>query len=92
MLQRKILSLSNLSLFESETIFSQKKYFRKKKINYCYGFMPSNFQVICGSMVGKNRQRQTQLKSLLALAAAAIRRMPKTWVTLTAIMARNDTF
>ena len=31
-----------------------KNYFRKKKTNYWYGFMPGNFQVICGSMVGKN--------------------------------------
>ena len=31
-----------------------ENYFRKKKINYCYGLMPSVFQVICVSMVGKN--------------------------------------
>ena len=31
-----------------------KNYFRKKKINYCYGFMPGDFQVICGSVVGEN--------------------------------------
>ena len=30
------------------------KNYRKKKINYCYGFMLGNFQVICGSMVGKH--------------------------------------
>ena len=54
MLRRKILSLSNLSLLESETIFSQKNYFRKKKINHCYGFMAGNFQVICGSTVSEN--------------------------------------
>ena len=30
-------------------------------MNYCYGFMPSNFLVICGPMVGENHQ-------LLALA------------------------
>ena len=34
--------------------FFTKNYFRKKKINFCYGFMPSDFQVICGSMVCKN--------------------------------------
>ena len=33
-----------------------KNYFRKKKINYCYGFIPGDFQVLCGSMVSKNRQ------------------------------------
>ena len=32
-----------------------KYYFRKKKINYCYGFMPGDFQVICVSVVGRNR-------------------------------------
>ena len=32
-----------------------KNYFRKKKIN-CHGFMPGDFQVICGSMVSKNRR------------------------------------
>ena len=25
-------------------------------MNYCYGFMPSNFQITCGSMVGENCQ------------------------------------
>ena len=43
MLQRKILSLSNLSFFENEPSF-HKKIFWKEKIN-CYGFMPSDFQV-----------------------------------------------
>ena len=47
MLRRKILQLSNLFFFESETI-------RKKNINYCYGFMPDDFQVICSSMVDEN--------------------------------------
>ena len=32
-----------------------EKFFQKKK-NYCYGFMPADFQVICGSMVGENRR------------------------------------
>ena len=55
MIRRKVLSLANLSLFESETIFSRKIISEKKK-NYCYGFMPSEFQVTCGSMVGENRR------------------------------------
>ena len=55
MLRRKILSLSNLLLLESETIFSGKNYFRKKKINYCYAFLPCDFQVICSSIICKNR-------------------------------------
>ena len=69
MLQRKILSLSNLSLFESETIFSRKIISERKKINYCYGFMPGDFQVICGSMVGKNRwsPASTEAPALLLL-------------------------
>ena len=32
-----------------------KTLFQKEKMN-CYGFMPGDFQVICVSMVGKNRQ------------------------------------
>ena len=54
MLQRKILSLSNLSLFESETIFS-RKIISERKNTLFYRFIPSVFQVICGSMVSKNR-------------------------------------
>ena len=30
-----------------------KNCFRKKKINYCYGFIPGDFQAICGSVVGE---------------------------------------
>ena len=54
MLWRKILSLSNLSLFESETVFSRKIISERKK--YCYGFMTGDFQIICGSLVGANRR------------------------------------
>ena len=32
-----------------------EKLFQKEKVN-CYGLMPGDFQVICGSMVGKNCQ------------------------------------
>ena len=53
---------------------------------------PATFRSFVVQWLSKIASNQTQLKSLLALAAAAIRRMPKTWVTLTAIMARNDTF
>ena len=63
MLQRKILSLSNLSLFESKTIFSQK-IISKRKNNHCHGFMPGNFHVICGSMFGKNRQSLASTETL----------------------------
>ena len=51
MLQKKILSLSNLSLFESETILSRKIISKRKK-----EIMSGDFQVICGSMVGENRR------------------------------------
>ena len=56
MLQRKILSLPNLSSFESKTIFSRKIISERKKISCCCGFMLGDFQVICGSMVGENRR------------------------------------
>ena len=39
-----------------------KNYFRKKKINYCYGFMTRDFQVICGQWLAKISGRQPQLK------------------------------
>ena len=56
MLRGKSLS-SNLSLFESETIFS-RKIISEKKINY-YGFMPGDFQVIWGWMIGESRPSPT---------------------------------
>ena len=36
-----------------------KNYFRKKKISYCYRFIPGDFQVICGSMVGETSAETT---------------------------------
>ena len=63
MLQRKILSLSNLSLFESKTIFS-RKIISKRKNSYCHGFMTGNFHIICGSMCGKNRQSPASTETL----------------------------
>ena len=47
-LQRKILSLSNLSLKMKPSF--HKKLFQKEKNKFLCG----NFQVICGSMVSKN--------------------------------------
>ena len=44
---------SETIFFNSETIFSQK-IISERKTNYCYGFMPGDFQVIFCSMVGKN--------------------------------------
>ena len=48
----------NLTIIKSNIVWKwnhlfMKNYFRRKKIN-CYGFMPGDFQVICGSMVGEN--------------------------------------
>ena len=60
-----------------------KKYFRKKKINYCYGFMPGDFQVICGSMVGENRRSpastETPVSSIITHAGELnnIKELPK---------------
>ena len=31
-----------------------EKLFQGEKMNYSYGFMPGNFQVICGSLIGEN--------------------------------------
>ena len=46
MSRRKILSLSNLSLSESETIYLfTKNISERKKINFCYTFMPGDFHV-----------------------------------------------
>ena len=63
MLRRKLLSLSNLLLFESETIFSRKITSDRKKINYCYRFMPGDCQVICGLMVGENHRSQASTET-----------------------------
>ena len=58
MLRRKILSLKNLSLIENETIWKMTI-----SINYCYGFMPGDFQIICGSMVGANHWSPASTKT-----------------------------
>ena len=39
-----------------------EKLFQKEKIN-CYGFMPGDFQVICGSMVGENLRSSASTKT-----------------------------
>ena len=38
-------------------------YYRKKKINYCNGFMPGNIQIICSSMTGKNGQSPASIET-----------------------------
>ena len=52
MLRKKVLLLSNLSLFVLS--FDEKLFQKEKKI--CYGFMPGDFQIICGSVVGEIRR------------------------------------
>ena len=55
MLQRKILSLSNLSLFESETIFS-RKIISERKAKLLLWIYDRRLQVICGSITGENHR------------------------------------
>ena len=43
----------NLIIIKSIIVWKWNHLFMK---NYCYGFMPGNFQVICGSMFSKNRR------------------------------------
>ena len=63
MSQRKILSLSNLSLSESKIAYLfAKNCFRKNKIN-CYEVIPGDFHVIYGSMVGENRRLLTSTET-----------------------------
>ena len=52
-MKKNLIIIKSIIVWKWNHLFA-KNYFRKKKINYCYGFMRSNFQVICGSMVGKN--------------------------------------
>ena len=67
MLRRKLLSLSNLSLFESETIFSRKIISQRKKkiidINLCPGTVRSFVVQWSAKIAG----RWPQLKPLSAL-------------------------
>ena len=42
---------------------TKKNVIIKKKLNYCYGFIPGNFQVICGSVVNKNCQLPDSTKT-----------------------------
>ena len=55
-LRRKMLPLSNLSLFESQTIFLRKIISERKKEIIAMDLCPTtDCQIICGSVVGKNR-------------------------------------
>ena len=50
---KKNLIIKSIIVWKWNHLF-MKNYFWKKKINYCYGFKPGDFQFICCSMVGKN--------------------------------------
>ena len=52
--KKNLIIIKSIIVWKWNHLFT-KNYFRKKKIN-CYGFMPSNFQVICGPMVSENRR------------------------------------
>ena len=53
--KNNLIIIKSIIVWKWNRLFT-KNYFRKKKINYCYGFMTSNFQIICGLMVSTNRQ------------------------------------
>ena len=53
--KKNLIIIKSIIVWKWNHLFT-KSYFKKKKINYCYGFMPGDFQVICGSMVGENRR------------------------------------
>ena len=85
MLQRKILSLSNLSLFESETIFSWKNISERKKLIIVMDLcLATLWFVVCGSMVGENRRSpastETPVSSIIIIHAGElhnIKELPK---------------
>ena len=52
-MKKNLIIIKSIIVWKWNHLF-MKNYFRKKKMNYWYGFMPGNFQVICGSLVGEN--------------------------------------
>ena len=62
-MKKNLIIIKSIIVWKWNHLFT-KNYFWKKKINYCYGFIPGDFQVICCSKVGKN-----QLKPLLLVLA-----------------------
>ena len=63
MIRRKVLSLANLSLFESETIFSRKIISEKKKI-IVMDLCPATFRSLVVQWSAKIVGRRPQLKHL----------------------------
>ena len=53
--KKNLIIIKSIIVWKWKHLF-MKNYLRKKKINYCYGFMPGDFQVVCGSMIGENRR------------------------------------
>ena len=51
--KKNLIIIKSIIVWKWNHLFT-KNYFRKKKINYYYGFMSGDFQVICGSMFGEN--------------------------------------
>ena len=67
MLQRKILSLSNLSLFESETIFSRKIISERKKQIIAMDLCPATFRSFAVQWQTNIAGRWPQLKPLICI-------------------------
>ena len=81
--KKNLIIIKSIIVWKWNHVF-MKNYFRKKKINYCYGFMPGDFQVICSSMVGENRRSpastETPVSSIIITHAAElnnIKELPK---------------
>ena len=64
LLSEKILSLSNLSLFESETMFSRKIISQRKKLIIVMNLCPATFRSIVVQWLAKIVGRRPQLKPL----------------------------
>ena len=64
LLSEKILSLSNLSLFESETMFSRKIISERKKLIIVMNLCPATFRSIVVQWSAKIVGRRPQLKPL----------------------------
>ena len=60
--KKNLIIIKSIIVWKWNHLF-MKNYFWKKKINYCYGFIPGDFQFICCSMVGKNCWSQASTKT-----------------------------
>ena len=64
LLSEKILSLANLTLFESETMFSRKIISQRKKLIIVMNLCPATFRSIVVQWLAKIVGRRPQLKPL----------------------------